>query len=681
MPNGTPSLRQATPWRVLDGFGRVLKSAGRWSAPENVDALGQLLAQARAEKLPVTFRGAGRSYGDASLNQGGLAVDLRHLNRMLDWNPREGIADVEPGMTIEGLWRRTIEDGWWPAVVPGTMFPTIGGCVAMNIHGKNNFAAGPFGEHVLDIDLLTTDGGVRRISPLVEPDLFHAVIGGVGLLGVITRARLQLKRVQSGRLRVEPIVTESIDDMVDRFEERVPRSDYLVGWVDCMARGDDLGRGLIHQANYLHADEDDDRDSLHIERQVIGSTIFGLPRKHLWRLMRPWANDLGWRFVNAVKFHSSKLPGATKPYLQSHVAFAFLLDYIPNWRLAYGPAGFAQYQLFVPKETVRTAVPELLRLCQSRGFPPYLGVFKRHRRDDFLLSHAVDGYSLALDFPARDWAGLQAVAHEMTKLVLDAGGRFYLAKDSLLSAEELQQAYGDRIGRFLSWREQLDPTRMLTSELAKRLCAGLAATHCQVLKVSRRPARTENARTASETVVFRSLDLSLSRRSFVDPNRLTDDGDGVDLDQRAARQLGHLDGGARGRIGRKVAAVHLVDGGKVVEVLQVDRRLDHLRERASGGRQDRFQVLHDPRGLRAHVADTDERTAGVERNLPRAEHEAAGGDRLAVGADGLRRVGGLDDLAHGHLFLSAPPKAAANGLLNGVFAFIVGGAFCLCFAV
>ncbi len=467
---GSTTLRESAPWRVLDGFGRVLKSAGRWVAPTTVEALSTLLASARTESLPVTFRGSGRSYGDASLNQSGVAVDLTHMNRMLDWDPVSGVATVEPGLTIEGLWRRTIEDGYWPAVVPGTMFPTIGGCLAMNIHGKNNFAAGPFGEHVLDLDLMTTDGRVQRISPTEQGELFRAVVGGAGLLGVITRARLQLKKVHSARRRGEPMVAHSFGEMVDLFEARVPRSDYLVGWIDCMAPGDDLGRGVIHQANYLHADEDDDAaGSLHIERQVIGSTIFGMPRKFLWRFMRPFWNQLGFRLVNAAKFHSARIPRTGSTYFQSHVAFAFLLDYVPNWRLCYGDSGFAQYQLFIPETTARAAIPALLGLCQRRDFPPYLGVFKRHRRDDFLLSHAVDGYSVALDFPARDWPRLQALAREMGQLVLDAGGRFYLAKDALLTPEELERAYGERLRRFAALKQTLDPTRMLTSELAKRL--------------------------------------------------------------------------------------------------------------------------------------------------------------------------------------------------------------------
>jgi decaprenylphospho-beta-D-ribofuranose 2-oxidase len=229
----SPSLRAHAPWRVLEGFGRSLRAAGRYAAPRSAEELAELLRRAGEEDLPITLRGSGRSYGDAALNAAGLTLDLGGMNRMLAWDPVSGIAEAEPGLTIEGLWRRTIEDGFWPAVVPGTMFPTLGGCLAMNVHGKNNFRAGVFGEHVLGFDLLTVNGESLPCSREENPEIFHAAIGGAGLLGVIHRVRLQLKRVESGLLRVEPLVARSFGEMFDRFEERRATADYLVGWLDC----------------------------------------------------------------------------------------------------------------------------------------------------------------------------------------------------------------------------------------------------------------------------------------------------------------------------------------------------------------------------------------------------------------------------------------------------------------
>ncbi|MEA2691281.1 MAG: decaprenylphospho-beta-D-ribofuranose 2-oxidase [Acidobacteriota bacterium] len=461
-------LRTASPWRVLDGFGRSVRAACRYAAPRDAAELAALLARALEEGLSVTFRGSGKSYGDAALNGAGLVVDLTRFNRTLCWDPEEGVIEAEPGLTIEGLWRRTIEDGYWPAVVPGTMFPTLAGCLAMNIHGKNNFRVGTIGDQVLEFDLLTPRGETLRCSRAENADVFHSVIGGAGLLGAITRVRLKLKKIESGLLRVEPLLARSFGQMFDLFEERLPAADYLVGWIDAWSEG----RGLIHQANYLPGSEDPQGPaSLHVERQGLPPRILGLPRSQIWRGMTFFMNDPGVRLTNFAKYHLGRVDRPGKTYLQSHVAFAFLLDYIPNWRLAYGPQGLVQYQLFVPKEEARRVMPEILKLCRERGIVSSLGVLKRHRPDPFLLTHALDGYSLALDFrvATKGWAALQALGHEMTARVLDSGGSFYLAKDALLDREEIARAYGERLVAFQAMKRRLDPDGVLTSDLARRL--------------------------------------------------------------------------------------------------------------------------------------------------------------------------------------------------------------------
>ncbi len=468
------TLEARAPWRVLDGFGRAINAACHYAAPESVDELTATVAKAHDEGMSVAFRGAGRSYGDASLNGGGLIIDTQKLTRVHRWDPTTGVFECEPGVTVEGLWRRTIEDGYWPAVVPGTMRPTMGGCLAMNIHGKNNFRAGPFGDHVQEIDLLTSRGELLTCSREHNSDVFHAAIGGLGMLGAITRVKLKLKKVDSGFMRVDAHVSRNLDAMFDRFEELIPTADYLVGWVDSFARGDAIGRGQIHAAYYLHEGEDPDPEaSFHVERQGLPGTIMGFPKSRLWEVMRYFVHDLGVGMVNLAKYWSSYLQDGAS-YTQSHVAFAFLLDYVPNWRLAYGPGGFVQYQVFLPKETARATMKALIAHGHRRGFPSYLSVFKRHRPDAFLLSHALDGWSMAMDFKVtRDnREALWKCFAEMTAMVLEAGGKFYFAKDAVISADDVSRAYGrERLDRFAALKQRLDPDATLKSDLARRALA------------------------------------------------------------------------------------------------------------------------------------------------------------------------------------------------------------------
>ncbi|MEZ4784917.1 MAG: FAD-binding oxidoreductase [Candidatus Kapaibacterium sp.] len=458
----------------VEGWGVSTSSAGYVFRPSTLEALYEVFALARRTGRSVGFRGAGRSYGDASLNSENIVLDLTRMNRILDWNPTTGIIKVESGVTIKQLWEYILPDGWWPAVVPGTMFPTIGGCASMNIHGKNNFVAGPIGDHILEFELLSPEGELFRCSREENSEIFRSAIGGFGMLGCFTSITLKTKRIWSGLLEVEAVNIPNLDAMFTCFEERLNGADYLVGWIDAFGSGKGLGRGVVHEANYLERGVDPDpAQTLRIENQQLPDTILGLlPKSILWKFMRFFTNNVGVRFVNLAKFWSSKLLDRGGTFRQSHAAFAFLLDYVPNWKKSYGKGGLIQYQSFVPKETARHVFRAQLELCQKRGFPSYLAVFKRHRADEFPMSHALDGYSLALDFKVtrKNRDKIWRLASEMNRLVLDGGGRFYFAKDSTLKPEDAREFLGDKtLADFVLLKQRLDPRGILETDLAKRL--------------------------------------------------------------------------------------------------------------------------------------------------------------------------------------------------------------------
>jgi decaprenylphospho-beta-D-ribofuranose 2-oxidase len=460
----------------LAGFGRSNWSECRLAAVENVDELGQLFARCRDERVPLAFRGAGRSYGDAALLSEGLVIDLTRMSQITHWDPTTGIIEAGPGLTIEGLWRHVLPDGYWPAVVPGTMRPTLGGCLAMNIHGKNNFHAGPIGEHVLDFDLMSIDGQRLRCSRTEHPELFHAAISGLGLLGAITRVRLQTKRVESSVLRVRAAAASSLTGMFELFEERLPTADYLVGWIDCTAGGGGLGRGQTHDAQYVPREEDPRGPEALKRRQTLPSTVLGVPGRWLPTLLRPFANRLGTRLINAAKYYHARWTASDQPFFQSHVEFAFLFDHIPNWDFGLAPRGLVQLQVFAPEAEAPLVFREILARSRAAGLPAYLGVMKRHRSDPFLLTHAVDGYSLALDYrlTRTNLQQLKSLLRELVDLVLEHGGKFYFAKDSILTPQDTLRVHGaETLERFFAHKRRLDPDCLIESELSRRVFAGV----------------------------------------------------------------------------------------------------------------------------------------------------------------------------------------------------------------
>jgi FAD/FMN-containing dehydrogenase len=458
----------------VEGWGMAVGGAGYVFRPTEPGGVAEALEAARAENLPLALRGGGCSYGDAAFRSESVVLDLSELSRVLAWDPETGTIDVEPGVSLAALWRTVIADGWWPPVVTGTMEPTVGGMLAMNVHGKNNWPRGSLGEHCLEFDLATANGESRTVSRDTHSDLFHNVIGSFGQLGIITRASLQMKKVHSGLVEVKAVSAPDLEAMLSLTEDAKDKWEYVVGWIDAFAGGRNLGRGLLHFARHLERDEDPDpAASLDAEAQDLPATLFGVvPKGVMWRFLKPLTNRPGMRFINFGKYLVGSTVGDEKTYRQPLAAFSFLLDYVPNWKNIYRPDGLIQHQSFVPVASAEQVFRDQLEICRENGMPSFLAVLKRHRPDPFLMSHAVDGYSLALDFPVvagrreKLWQMVRALAEP----VAAAGGRFYPAKDAVLPAELYRSTFREgQLDRFAEIKAQLDPDHILRSNLADRL--------------------------------------------------------------------------------------------------------------------------------------------------------------------------------------------------------------------
>ena len=458
-------------YQTLENFGHSLSAQALVSYAQSTEDISKAFRFAKKNGLTITARGAGRSYNDAALNGGGIVLLLTSMDQISNWDPISGVVSCQPGVTLEKLWHTVLPDGWWPPVVSGTMQTTLGGCLGMNIHGKNNYRLGTIGEHVLEFTALLPSGAEVRCTPKLNADLFYAMIGGMGMLGIFTSITLQMKKMHSGLVRVNAYPVANLDEHLAAIEHDAPQYDYSVGWLDAMAGGAALGRGQIHAASYLHEGEDPNAaTTMRVDAQILPDKMFGFfPKSVIHYFMAPFSNNLGWGLVSTAKY----IAGLRRSqYLQSHAAFHFLLDYVPNWEKAYGRGGLIQYQSFLPLATARDAWREMIGLSIRQGMPSYLGVTKRHRPDNFLFSHAVDGFSLALDLKVTNSnrAKLHLMLQEFDKIALQAGGRFYFAKNSETSRETTRAFLGDEaINRFIALKKRTDPDMVLESDLYRRL--------------------------------------------------------------------------------------------------------------------------------------------------------------------------------------------------------------------
>ena len=455
----------------LENFGHSLKASSYRIQIKKAEDIFEAFQLAKRLGLKVTARGTGISYNDVSLNGGGIVLDMSGMNQIIEWDSSSGVVRCESGVTLKQLWQCVEPEGWWPPVVSGTMRTTLGGCLSTNIHGKNNFRAGPIGEHILEFTAILPTSALITCSLQENSDLFHAIISGLGMLGVFTSITLKMKRIHSGLLSVDawhvPNLSQHLSDMC----KSAPAHDYIVGWLDTTAQGKSLGRGQIHAARQLEEGEDPNpRETMKLSRQHLPDRLFGVVPKYLLHyFMKPFLNNLGVWGVNTARYISVL---RSRTFQESHAEFHFLLDFVPNWERSFGRGGLIQYQSFVPKETAEAAWREMIGISHQRGLPSYVGVTKRHRPDNFLLTHAVDGFSLALDFKITDRkrTPLSKMLQDFDRIVIKAGGRFYFAKNSETSAETARAFLGaETIQKFKELKKRCDPDNLLESNLYRRV--------------------------------------------------------------------------------------------------------------------------------------------------------------------------------------------------------------------
>lgn len=459
---------------TLEGYGMRERGECRVARPQSVDEIPAIFAAARTTGATVGLRGGGCSYGDAALNTGAIILDTHDLRRVLAWDAVSGEITVEPGVTIEQLWRHTLADGWWPAVVPGTMAVTVGGGAAGNIHGKNQWKHGSFGEHVVRFDLTLPSGQVLTCSPTQHADLFYGAIGGWGLLGVFTSITLRMRRVHSGLVRVRQTSHPTLRDLLSAIDAGTEDATHLVGWIDTGARGEHLGRGLLKAMRELAAGEDPDpADSLDPARQPPSSRILGVvPAAWIPIFGKPIATPLGIRLANWGQWMRGNLPGADRPHDERYVPANFMLNFIPDFKRIYRPGGLIQHQTFAPRGVAVELFRAILSRSQEAGLAPSLAVVKKHKPSPFLLNYLPDGYSLALDYavPRGTEGRTLALMRELNGFVAERGGTFFLAKDSTLSPDDFRKSLDPTaFERFRQLKLEYDPDELLQTNIYRRV--------------------------------------------------------------------------------------------------------------------------------------------------------------------------------------------------------------------
>jgi decaprenylphospho-beta-D-ribofuranose 2-oxidase len=439
-------------WASIDlaGWGRTCRGAMTACRPERMSEVRTRMRE--AEPGPgLIAHGAGRAYGDAALNAAGRVMLTRRLDRMLAFDAETGILEAEPGVSFVDLLATFLPRGWLAPATPGTAFATLGGAIANDVHGKNHDRMGSFGDHLAYIDLTLPSGEALRITEASHPALFRATVGGLGLTGIVTGLGLRMMRVPSGAVRVRERRCRDLDAFLERLREVRARATYSVGWIDGLATGGALGRGILEEA------EPDPAAELPARRDRRLAMPIDLPGFVL--------SGATVALFNAAYYR--RVPDGGRERLMPYRRFLYPLDAIGQWNRIYGRSGFYQFQCVLPDEDAPQGLRRMLEEISRGGRASFLAVLKTLGGEGRgFLSFPMRGFTLALDFPRRP--GVEDLLARLERLTLDHGGRIYLAKDAALSAKGFRAMY-PRLPEFQAVLEEVDPERRLNSDMARRL--------------------------------------------------------------------------------------------------------------------------------------------------------------------------------------------------------------------
>lgn len=433
----------------LTSFDGTESCQGEFIAPARCSDLAAILSNGGMPAIP---RGAGLSYCAASAGDRVRSVGSLRLNRILAFDEATGLIDVEPGIRLGDLYRFTVAHGWILPVMPGHPSITVGGCIACNVHGKNQHREGNFINVVEELTLFHPDFGEVRCSRSTERAVFELTVGGFGLTGFISAARLRMQRLQGSGMRMRRVPVSGLVDAVETMERCADDADVLYSWNDLNLRGADFGRGFVYMGK---------SEALPVDERVVFHPLEADARRTL--PINLYTAGMTPLLLRAYRRSQTHLPAETVVSMARAV-------FPPNGKEFYfhlfGRKGFREYQCLIPRPRWNEVVEVLRRVIGKAGVPVTLGSLKIFSGHPEFLRFDGPGVVLTLDVPNSD--GALALFDALDNLTISCDGLVNVAKDGRVTAAVARRVMPG-YERFKSALSAFDRRRRFDSSLRRRL--------------------------------------------------------------------------------------------------------------------------------------------------------------------------------------------------------------------
>ena len=372
-------------------------------------------------------RGFGKSYGDSCLINNGTLLDITNLNHLISYNPQDRIIEAEAGIQFSDLLKFLVPRKSFLPVTPGTKFSSLAGAVANDVHGKNHHYGGTFGQHIIEFELIRSNGEVLTCSNEKNIDLFKATIGGLGLTGVISKVKFKNIAIDNPYLYVENIKFKNLDEFFEVNDDSIKDFPYTVAWIDTSSEGKSFGRGIYNRGYFANPNLFD------IPKEKVNESLIPFPFDY------PFINNFTVKAFNNLWYN--KQISKTQKIITHYNPFFYPLDAVDGWQKSYGKNGFLQYQFVIPEKKGREILPKIFKEITSSGLSSFLVVLKTfcEKISPGMLSFPRPGITLAIDFRMTNKTLL--LLDKLDEYIIELGGRLYPAKDARMKAEHFKKFY------------------------------------------------------------------------------------------------------------------------------------------------------------------------------------------------------------------------------------------------